>query len=258
MSAIEVSNPGMDDAKFFRASITAMALVLVSGFVLQLSLGRSSFDAPTVVHLHAVTFMGWVVITVSQVWLATAGNFRLHRALGVLAMFWVLAMIVMGTLVTLNAVQTARTPFFFQPQHFLIVNPLNMLAFAGVFAAAIALRHKRDWHARLQMGAFMMLLGPGFGRILPMPFMTPFAFEIATLVPLAFVLVGMVRDLKGHGRVHPAWFVSVGALTAFLVLARLLAFSPVGESVYELAVQGTPLAGSDGLAFPPPPPGMTM
>jgi hypothetical protein len=53
--------------------VTAMALVLVAGFVLQLAMGRSSFGAPPVVHLHALVFMGWVAIVVAQAWLAAGG-----------------------------------------------------------------------------------------------------------------------------------------------------------------------------------------
>jgi hypothetical protein len=57
--------------------VTAMALVLVAGFVLQLAMGRSSFGAPPVVHLHALVFMGWVAIVVAQAWLAAGGRSRL-------------------------------------------------------------------------------------------------------------------------------------------------------------------------------------
>jgi hypothetical protein len=45
-------------------------------------------------------------------------------------------------------------------------------------------------------------------------------------------------------------------LVGSLVLARLTAFSPIGEALYTAATAGTPAAGSDGLAFPPGPPGL--
>lgn len=43
-----------------------MAIVLVAGFVTQLALGRSSLSAPPIVHAHAIIFMGWAGITVTQ------------------------------------------------------------------------------------------------------------------------------------------------------------------------------------------------
>jgi hypothetical protein len=239
--------------RFFRTLIFAMAAVLVGGFVLQLAMGRSSFNAPLVVHFHAVAFMGWVAIVLMQTHLATSGAIAQHRQLGRIAVAYSVLLLILGPLVTLAAVQTGRAPFFFQPQHFLIANPLGVLAFLGLLIAAVQLRKQTDWHARLQIGALAMLMGPGFGRILPMPFMTPYAFEIAELAALVFILVAMARDMKVHGRAHPAWFWTIGVMVGTLLLARALAFSPIGEAIYAAAIAGIPGANPDGLAYPPPP-----
>lgn len=77
-----------DDRRFIRNLATAMAGILVSGFVVQLAMGRSSFSAPAIVHAHAVLFMGWVGIVLTQVWLAGTGNIALHRQFGKLAAAW--------------------------------------------------------------------------------------------------------------------------------------------------------------------------
>lgn len=242
------------DLRYFRNCISAMAVILVSGFVFQLSMGRSSFSAPLVVHAHAVVFMGWVVITVSQAWLAAAGLRQWHRTLGAVAIVWVCAMLVLGPLVTLEAVRTGRVPFFFQPQHFLLVNPLGVLGFLALFATALAFRKHPDWHGRLQVGAFTMLMGPGIGRLIPMPLLTPWAFEIATVIPLVVPLIGMVRDWRRTGRIHPAWWWPIAMMFAVLVTARVIAFSPVGDAIYSAAAAGSIAEGVDGRAFPPPPP----
>lgn len=242
------------DRRFFRNVITAMAVILLSGFVVQLALGRSSFGAPPIVHAHAIVFMGWVFITLTQTWLAASDNIALHRQLGRVAVVWVIALVILGPMVTIAAIQTARTPFFFQPQHFLIANPVTLLGFVGLFAAAITLRRQTEWHMRLQVGAFTMLMGPGLGRLLPMPFLPPYAFEIAELTALVIPIVCLVRDWRVHGRLHPAWLWSMGVLVGTLLLARVLAFSPVGEALYAAVTAGGGMAGTDGLAFPPPPP----
>lgn len=252
----EISNSGTyaGDLRFFRNVVTGMAAVLVSGFVFQLAMGRSSFGAPMVVHAHAVVFMGWAGITVTQAWLADAGVRHLHRLLGNLAIIWIMAMLVLGPLVTVEAARTGRVPFFFQPQHFVLADPGILLGFFLLFSAAIFLRHRHDWHPRLQIGAFMMLMGPGIGRMLPMPLLPPYAFEAATLVPLAVPVICMVRDLRVHGRIHPAWWWSIGVLLGTLIVVRVVAFSPTGAAIYGAAVEGSAAAGSDGLAYPPPPP----
>jgi len=253
MSAtLETSNTA-SDRSFFKTCITAMAVVLVGGFVVQLLAGRSSFNAPLIVHAHAVLFMGWVAITVSQVWLATNGAKNLHRTLGMLAVVWACALLISGTLVSLNAVQTQRVPFFFQPQHFLLSDMAILIGFLILFGAAVALRHKPDWHARLQVSAFVMLMGPGLGRLLPMPFLPPYAFEIASLVPLIVPVIGIARDKRVHGRLHPAWLTSIVLMTALLVIVRVVAFSPIGDRIYAAATKGSMAEGTDGRAFPPPP-----
>ncbi len=247
--------PVADDRRFLRNLISVMAVVLVAGFVAQFALGRSSFSAPTIVHAHAIVFMGWVAITLAQSWLVAAGNVATHRKLGQLAVVWSIGLLILGPLVTIATIQTARTPFFFQPQHFLIANPLTLIGFAGLFFAAIVLRRRSDWHARLHVGAFVLLMGPGFGRLLPMPFLPPYAFETACLVALIFPVFGIIRDWRVHGRPHPAWFWGIGVLLVVTLLARVIGFSPIGEAVYAAVTAGTGMAGTDGLAFPPPPPG---
>jgi hypothetical protein len=174
--------------------------------------------------------------------------------LGVLAVVWMCALAVLGPLVTIAAVRTERVPFFFQPQHLLVADPAILLGAFMLFAGAVALRKNRGWHPRLQIGAFMMLLGPGVGRIIPMPFLTPYAFEIASMIPLVAPLIGMARDKRVHGRVHPAWLWSIGLLLALLVAARGIALSPAGDAIYAAATAGSQAAGSDGRAYPPPPP----
>jgi len=64
----------------------------------------------------------------------------------------------------------------------------------------------------------------------------------------------MARDKRVHGRVHPAWLLSVGIVVAVQIAVRLIAFSPVGDAVYAAAAAGSPAATMDGRAFPPPPP----
>lgn len=248
-----VANSRASDLRYFRTCITAMAGITVLGFAVNVALGRSSFDAPLIVHLHALVFMGWVAIFVTQAWLAAAGANGLHRVLGVVAVVWAVAVVIMGPLVTIEAVRNARVAFFFHPQHFLLSNPASMLGFLGLFTAAVLLRRRHDWHPRLQMGAFMLIMGAGIGRLLPMPFLTPYAYEIAASAPLLFALFSMVRDLRVHGRVHPAWWWPIGIAIVILVAARLIAFSPLGDAIYAAATEGSVAAGADGRAFLAPP-----
>jgi len=243
-----------DERIFFRNLATVMAITQLAGFAVQFAMGRSRFDAPLIVHLHAVAFMGWVAIFLAQPWLAQSGAISLHRRLGRIAIVWAFGLLALGVAVTWASVNTGRTPFFFQPQHFILANPITLLGALGLFAAAVAVRRQQDWHVRLQIGSFALLMGPAFGRLLPMPLLTPYAFEIASIAGLVFVAFAAGRDAWVQKRVHPAWLWPVLVLVVSLLLARLLAATPIGADLYAAAVANTAAAASDGMAFPPLPP----
>ncbi len=233
----------------------AMAITVVLGFSTQLAMGRSSFASPPRVHIHAVVFMGWVAIFVTQSLLATRGPLALHRKLGWLATGWMGLMVVMGFVVTIAMARAGHVPFFFRPQQFIIADPLSVLAFAGLTYAAVARRKQTDWHARLHICAMAMLMGPAFGRLLPMPLLAPYAFECATFAGLIFVFAGMIRDRTKLGQVHPAWLVGLVAVVGTVALYDLVAYSPLGDAIYQHVVAGSPGAAVPGLEFPAPPAG---
>ncbi|GAA4005601.1 hypothetical protein [Sphingomonas humi] len=233
-----------------------MAASLIAGFSLQLAAGRSSFSAPLLVHAHAVVFMGWIAIYVLQNGLVAANQVALHRKLGWIAVGWVFAMLATATAVTLAMVREGRVPFFFQPQQFLIFDPLSLIMFAGLTFWAVKLRRQTDWHRRLHFCAMSLLLGPGFGRLLPMPLLQPYAFEATAVPVMAFPVVAMLLDRRRKGYVHPAWWWGLGTIVAYFLLTEGITHSPIGDALYHATVAGSPAAGIDGMAFGAPPPGL--
>ena len=244
-----------ENERFALNMAVAMAFTVVLGFSTQLAMGRSTFASPLRVHLHALVFMGWVAIFLTQSYLATRGPLALHRKLGWLATGWVGLMVIMGFVVTIAMARAGHVPFFFMPQQFLIADPLSVLMFAGLTAAAVVNRKRTDWHARLHICAMALLLGPAFGRLLPMPLLTPYAFECATGAGLIFVVAGMIRDRIKLGRVHPAWLIGAVAIIGTIGLYDLVAYSPLGDTLYHMATAGSPGAAVPGLEFPAPPAG---
>ncbi|MEO6102038.1 MAG: hypothetical protein ABIP44_00160 [Pseudoxanthomonas sp.] len=231
----------------------AMALTVFVGFSVQLAMGRSSFGSPLRVHVHAVAFMGWVVIFLSQTYLATRGPLALHRKLGWFAAAWILLMIGAAMTVIVASVRNGTVPFFFKPQQFLIADPMNLIAFAGMTYGAIHMRRRTDWHARLHLGAMSLLTAPALGRLLPLPLLMPWAFEAACTAALVFPIAGMIRDRRVLGRVHPAWFVTIAAFFAYTAAYEATTYSPLGDAIYAEVTQGYPGAAVPGLEFPPPP-----
>lgn len=244
----------MRDDRFFLIAAVMMTLVIFSGFSFQLAMGRSSFASPPLVHAHALVFMGWVVLFLLQNIFVATGRTALHRRLGWIGAGWIVAMVILGFLVTLRMVRGGTVPFFFQPVNFLIFDPVAVLTFAGLTIAAIINRRRTSWHRRLHYCAMSMLLGPAFGRLLPLPLLAPWAYEATFAALMLFPIAGVIADYRRSGSVHPAWRWGIGTMVASLLLTNAISYSPLGTAIYRMATAGSAGATIDPLAFPPPPP----
>ena len=246
------------DERFFLRSAILMAAIIVAGFSFQLAMGRSTFASPVRVHVHAILFMGWVAIYLAQNVLVAKGSLGLHRRLGWLAAGWAVAMVISGFIVTVAMVRNGTVPFFFQPLQFLVFDPVAVLAFSGLTGAAILLRRRTEWHRRLHFCGMAILLGPAFGRMLPLPLLQPWAWETTVAASLLFPLAGAWSDVRRSGRVHRAWIWGIVAIAAAFILTQALAYGPLGRPLYDAVTAGSPGAEVDPLAFPPPPEGPLM
>jgi hypothetical protein len=250
--------PAQGDERFFLRGAIAMAVVIVAGFSFQLAMGRSTFASPIRVHLHAFLFMGWLAIYLAQNFLVASGRLHLHRKLGWLAALWMIPMVVSGFYITIAMTRAGTVPFFFRPLQFLVFDPVAVLTFAGLTTAAILLRKRTEWHRRLHFCAMTMLLGPGFGRLLPMPLLQPWAWEAVFAVSLLFPLAGMLIDARRRGNVHPAWKWGLATIIASFLIVELLTYSAAGRSLYFAVTEGHPGSTLPPLEFAPPPEGPLM
>ncbi len=255
MTTIAMNRAGAIDRehRFFTGGAILMALLVAGGFGLSLAMGRSSFAVPWFVHVHAFFFFGWTMLYLGQTLLVGTGRVALHRRLGWLAAGWLPAMVLVGLFVTVEAARLGHIPFFFQPAYFVVLNPLTLLTFAGLAGAAIALRRRSEWHRRLMFCAMALIIGPGIARLMPLPLLIPFAGEAVFGAIVLFPLVGIVRDLRARGRVHPAWLWGLGGIAAMQLAVNVVTFSPLGPAIYRGMTAGSPGAMAAPLAFPPPP-----
>lgn len=247
--------PPLGDERFFLGAALAMTLVIVAGFSNQLAMGRSTFYSPPLVHAHAIIFMGWVTIYLTQNILVASDRIAIHRRLGWLAAGWMVPMVVLGFGVTLAMVRRGQVPFFFQPLQFLVFDPVSVLTFAGLTSSAIVLRHRTEWHRRLHLCGMAMLMAPGFGRLLPMPLLQPWAWEASFAGGLIFPLAGVVADYRRSGQVHPAWRWGILTMIGAFVLIEAITYSGVGQALYRAVTWDSPGAQVAPLEFAPPPAG---
>ena len=255
MVTVAASRPPifLEETKFFAVTAVIMAVLNVAAFSFFAAAGISSFNAALYVHIHAVLFMGWVLLFVAQAILGAAGSVSIHRKLGWIAVGWAVAMVVVGTLTTVWTVQKAGVPFFFLPAQFLVMNPLSVLLFATLLIGGAVMRRDREWHPRLIICGMAAIMGPAFGRLLPAPL---FMFAMLTAVfagMIAFPLAGMVRDKLRYGRVHPAWWLGLASIVMLHLLTETLGRSTYAAALYSRAVAGTPGEKVPALTYAQPP-----
>lgn len=153
---------------------------------------------PLRIHVHAVVFVGWLVLFSVQVLCAAMGNIKWHKRLGHWGMAYGLVLIGVGiyTAVARAALETGE---FYGPV-------LDMVIFAVFLGLAFYYRKKPKFHTKLMIVATTMLLIAAVGRLwfipaLPESMRTP-VFLFIWFLP---VILAVVRDYLGQQRIHPIY-----------------------------------------------------
>jgi hypothetical protein len=217
--------PISGDRRFFFIMSLVIAATVVSGFVLQFATGLSSLASPWWVHLHGLTFMGWLGIYVAQNTLVLRGDVATHRRIGMVAAAYVGWMVLVGLSVNTLAAINHRIPPFFEINVFLVMDWLTVLVFAGLTWAGVRMRAQSDWHRRLMLCGAIQVMTPGVGRLLPLALMGSWKLWGIWAVMAVYVSVAMIYDLVTRGRVHPAYYWGFGTITLAVALMRPLAFT---------------------------------
>jgi hypothetical protein len=182
-----------DDIFFTTMSVVMLGIVLV-GFAPSYFLRGTVFaHLPSLlVHLHGAVFSSWIFLFVIQSSLISAGNYRLHRKLGVLGAVIAGLMVILGVLAPFGTLRRgAVLPSFFTPTSFLLGNVLGILLFGIFVAVAIWQRKNGPVHKRLMFVANVTLMSPALSR---MTFMDEHPFLIGA-IPLGMIAALLVLDL---------------------------------------------------------------
>lgn len=219
-------HPVVRDRLFFFVMALIVAATAVSGFAFQLAMGRSTFHSPWWVHVHGLTFMGWLGIYVTQNWLVWRGDVIDHQRLGRIAAVYVGWVVLVGASVNTLSALNHRLPPFTTPNIFLTMDWIIVAVFAGLTWAAVKLRGNSDWHRRLMLCGAVQVMVPGIGRLLPLPLLGDWLLWVIWAALLPFTAAALIYDLRTRGRIHPAYYWGFGAILLGVVLTRPIAFSP--------------------------------
>jgi hypothetical protein len=184
-------------------------------------------DLPAIVHVHATVFSLWVLVLVAQAAVVVAGNVRLHRRLGTIAMVYGAFVFMVGLLVSVGApVLRVRAAFYPLEVGGIVAlyNLTDMLLFGAFLALASAYRDRPELHKRWIIAATAALCGAALGRVVPGN--TP-QYLLLWLSPLLALAAG---DLVTRRRVHWIAVVSSALLVAAFFKVPLYA-APIWRDI---------------------------
>lgn len=228
MAAIVEQQSGIrSDRSFFLIMAVLVTVTVAVGFGVDITRPQIAFaTAPLYVHLHAVVFSLWPLFYLTQNLLVVRDNIALHRTLGIFGAMLAAAMLVVGLQTTILSLQLHRVPPFFTPAVFLVLDATSALGFAGLVAAALVLRRDGATHKRLMLAATLLVMGPAWGRLLPMPLMGVWNTWAVTGAVLVYMAGCALYDRATRGSVHPAWGWGFGVVMLAQILVATAPYTP--------------------------------
>jgi hypothetical protein len=226
------------DRNAFLAMVGLVWVGILSGF------GRNSFlhvrahglDYPIIVHVHAVVFVGWMVLFTVQMALIRGHRIDLHKRLGLVGVALAATMLVLGpaTALVTDAIRYAATQ---ATPDWLPVQFTNTIGFAGLVGLGLALRGTPSAHKRLMLLSLFYISAPGFNRYLNHIVSAPFGqtvpgqfIDIFGLSDLLMVGLG-AYDLATRRRLHPVFILGVIWSVAWQSIGLAGKLSPAWQAV---------------------------
>ncbi|HSN21639.1 MAG TPA: hypothetical protein VLS49_13230 [Usitatibacter sp.] len=219
---IQLPRPAGERKLYVAAALVAAALVF-AGFAPTFYL-RSAFGSPelsTLKVVHGVVMTAWFTLFIVQARLVATGRTATHRKLGVAGIALALGVLVLGTELGIASARAGVAPVpGISPLVFLVMPIGEMVVFAILVTAGIALRRRPAYHKRLMLLASVAMLTPAMARLslrlLPAGG-PPIFFGLADLVILGCI----AYDTARNRRLHPAfaWGFAVVILGQFGRLA---------------------------------------
>lgn len=223
------------DRNFFLLLVALIWLGVFSGFGLDMieHVRHSTRVYPLIVHVHAAIFGGWLVLLTTQLLLIRGRRPDIHRRLGMAAAWMIPVMVVvaLATAWTVHRQMELLSPGRGHPQ-FISINLTDMLGFATLAFAGLAMRGDSSAHKRLMLLSTLYLSTAGFARLWLLTIGgagtdTFWGFFIAYNIggDIVIAMLG-VYDLATRGRLHPAYVLGAGWVLANELAAAWLFFSP--------------------------------
>ena len=206
---------------FLQATLVAAILAVVGFWRTDFGpLVAGAVQQPTVIHIHVVVMVTWLILFVAQAWFAASGRVRLHIRVGPWVMGYGIVVVVVGLLASSEGFAARlATGDVFGAQRALFGPIRDVVFFTPFLAAGWIYRRRPEIHKRVMLVATTLLLGPAVGRMFFLGF--PIALWKFMLVWPLPVYLAMVHDFRTKRIVHPAYVIGIAAMLAMRLVLPL-------------------------------------
>jgi hypothetical protein len=233
---------------FYVWMAAACALIAFGGFAptYWLQLPAGTFVGSPLVHLHGLLFSAWPLYLLLQTTLAARGRVSRHRAWGLLGISLATVMVLVGFAVANHALVARLAAGFGDQARAFHIASMSMITLFGVFVfAAIAYVARPEIHKRLMLLATVSTLPPAVARLIfaatvgigpgLRPGLGPPRSVESVVAPAliadAFVLAGVIYDMRTRGRPHPVYLIGGAIMLAVQVLRVPLSATPLWYAI---------------------------
>jgi hypothetical protein len=216
---------------FFVAAGVLFVLVAIAGFKPSyVDFFAGTFAIPPITHVHGALMMAWLLLLITQASLALSGSLKLHRTLGIAAIYLAAVIWISMWILTIRAFMVYPPEIqSFLPEP-LLAQLESMILFPLFFVWAILQRRNPGSHKRLIYLATVVLLQAAVDRI---PWLPSFGLRgfWPSAVGLDLVLAPLlIFDLLSIRRLHRITVIGALIILATHTIISLLWKNPAWDN----------------------------
>lgn len=222
------------DRTFFAVFVAICWLGVVMGFAPASTArmqGKADYLAPIILQIHAIAFVGWLILLTVQIVLIRRGGTALHRRLGPIGMVLIPIMAISGFFAEAYSQRyyLAHPP---NSQAFFVIPIYYVLAFSVLATAAMLRRRDPSAHKRLILLATGVIVGAAYtrwwGESLTALVGDGFWGLLAnSFTPTHLILLGALSyDMLTRGRIHPVYLAAIPMILAAELIVSWIYHAP--------------------------------
>lgn len=204
--------------------------------------GQADYVAPLILHIHALAFVGWLVLLTVQVLLVRTARQAVHRRLGMVAFVLVPVMMLSGYFAEVYSQRfyLAHPP---DSQAFFIIPIWYVIGFGVLAGAAVLKRREPAAHKRLIVLATTLIVGAAYARWWGDTLAAAFGDGYGGMLINSYAgttllwLLGLGYDLRTRGTIHRAYRWGVPFIIAGQLVTTVLYHSPAWLPVARVLVE---------------------